>query len=688
MKNVTQIELETADEDNINLAKGLQSPLNFVNSQNASSVEVGGNPEALLAVVLLFRGASSDRQIHMEVDTGFEGSTCSCLVAGNEGWEALISRACRAVVEKKDRRRTTAEGTSRSRFRTAGSAGSSGDLGLRARARAKGVAPGLKCNPPRLYTFRPGPGPSRAPQGAGTHRCHRGEKARPGRTLGARSPGGEGRKRRQVLRAGCAATAGVASSAPLCRVLGAGFEPGALRLAEHSKLFLQRVLQKLRLFSKAEAALASTAEAMGSVRTNRYSIVSSEEDGMKLATMAVANGFGNGKSQVHTRQQCRSRFVKKDGHCNVQFINVGEKGQRYLADIFTTCVDIRWRWMLVIFCLAFVLSWLFFGCVFWLIALLHGDLDASKDSKACVSEVNSFTAAFLFSIETQTTIGYGFRCVTDECPIAVFMVVFQSIVGCIIDAFIIGAVMAKMAKPKKRNETLVFSHNAVIAMRDGKLCLMWRVGNLRKSHLVEAHVRAQLLKSRITSEGEYIPLDQIDINVGFDSGIDRIFLVSPITIVHEIDEDSPLYDLSKQDIDNADFEIVVILEGMVEATAMTTQCRSSYLANEILWGHRYEPVLFEEKHYYKVDYSRFHKTYEVPNTPLCSARDLAEKKYILSNANSFCYENEVALTSKEEDDSENGVPESTSTDTPPDIDLHNQASVPLEPRPLRRESEI
>ena len=41
------------------------------------------------------------------------------------------------------------------------------------------------------------------------------------------------------------------------------------------------------------------------VYTNRYSIVSSEEDGMKLATLAVANGFGNGKSKVHTRQQCR-----------------------------------------------------------------------------------------------------------------------------------------------------------------------------------------------------------------------------------------------------------------------------------------------------------------------------------------------------------------------------------------------
>uniref|UniRef100_A0A3Q3PY68 Uncharacterized protein n=1 Tax=Monopterus albus TaxID=43700 RepID=A0A3Q3PY68_MONAL len=358
--------------------------------------------------------------------------------------------------------------------------------------------------------------------------------------------------------------------------------------------------------------------------SHRYSIVSSEEDGMKLATITVPNGYGNGSvNKVHSQHQHQSRFVSKDGHCNVQFINVREKGQRYLADIFTTCVDIRWRWMLLIFFLSFLLSWLFFGFVFWVVALSYGDLE--NETQVCVSNVDSFTAAFLFSVETQTTIGYGYRYVTEECPIAVFMVVFQSIVGCIIDAFIIGAVMAKMAK-------------------DGKLCLMWRVGNLRKSHLVEAHVRAQLLKSHTTAEGEFIPLDQIDIDVGFDSGIDRIFLVSPITIVHEIDEESPFYDMSKEELEMSEFEIVVILEGMVEATAMTTQCRSSYVASEILWGHRFEPVLFEEKNYYKVDYSRFDNTYEVPSTPHCSARELAEKKSRTSSSrNAFCYENEVAL---------------------------------------------
>lgn len=360
----------------------------------------------------------------------------------------------------------------------------------------------------------------------------------------------------------------------------------------------------------------------------------------------------------------RQRFVGRDGRCNVTFVSMSERGQRYLSDLFTTCVDIRWRWMLVIFTLSFLLSWLLFGFTFWLIASAHGDLaiglDPSPDSSSaagdvragserevvdpCFLQVNSFMAAFLLSLETQTSIGYGFRSVTEECPLAVVAVVLQCIVGCIIGAFIIGAVMAKIAKPKKRNETLVFSDTAVVAMRDGKLCMMWRVGNLRKSHLVEAHVRAQFLKSRVTSEGEFLPLNNDDINVGFDTGTDRIFLVSPITIVHEINDESPFYEMDQKTLeDDSELEVVVILEGMVEATAMTTQCRSSYLSSEILWGHRFEPVLFERKDGYQVDYSFFNRTYKVPSTPSCSAKELTEQTRIQSSRSSFCYENEVAL---------------------------------------------
>uniref|UniRef100_A0A3B5QIL8 ATP-sensitive inward rectifier potassium channel 12-like n=1 Tax=Xiphophorus maculatus TaxID=8083 RepID=A0A3B5QIL8_XIPMA len=383
--------------------------------------------------------------------------------------------------------------------------------------------------------------------------------------------------------------------------------------------------------------------------SSRYSIVSTDEDMLKISSL----GLHNGHSPLTHTGRLRSRFVKKNGQCNVVFNNMEDKPRRYLADIFTTCVDIRWRYLLLIFTATFLLSWLLFGFIFWGVALAHGDFELdlpAKDKKRpCILHIQGFIGAFLFSIETQTTIGYGFRCVTEECPIAVVTVVVQSIVGCIIDSFMIGTIMAKMVRPKKRAQTLLFSHNAVIALRDGKLCLMWRLGNMRKSHIVEAHVRAQLIKPHVTAEGEYLPLEQTDIDVGYDDGLDRLFLVSPLVVVHEINKNSPLFNLSHSDLQKEDFEIVVILEGMVEATAMTTQARSSYLAREILWGHRFEPVVFEKGDRYHVDYSRFHKTYEVPSTPQCSARELSQKK---GHSGAFCYENEVALCCGDDADDE------------------------------------
>jgi len=73
----------------------------------------------------------------------------------------------------------------------------------------------------------------------------------------------------------------------------------------------------------------------------------------------------NGKILTRGSNQIRSRFVKKNGQCNVMFTNMEEKRQRYLADIFTTCVDIHWRYLLLLFCASFLISWLFFGLIFY-----------------------------------------------------------------------------------------------------------------------------------------------------------------------------------------------------------------------------------------------------------------------------------------------------------------------------------
>uniref|UniRef100_A0A8C4XF94 Potassium inwardly rectifying channel subfamily J member 21 n=1 Tax=Erpetoichthys calabaricus TaxID=27687 RepID=A0A8C4XF94_ERPCA len=340
----------------------------------------------------------------------------------------------------------------------------------------------------------------------------------------------------------------------------------------------------------------------------------------------LANDWsGHAAMDIDTRgKKRRQRYVEKDGKCNVHHGNVRET-YRYLSDIFTTLVDLKWRFNLLVFTMVYTTTWIFFGFIWWLIAYIRGDLEHAEDRSwtPCVNNLNGFVSAFLFSIETETTIGYGYRVITDKCPEGIILLLVQAILGSIVNAFMVGCMFVKISQPKKRAETLMFSNKAVISLRDGKLCLMFRVGDLRNSHIVEASIRAKLIKSKQTKEGEFIPLNQTDINVGFDTGDDRLFLVSPLIISHEVNEHSPFWEISRAQLEKEEFEIVVILEGMVEATGMTCQARSSYLDSEVMWGQRFMPVLTLEEGFYEVDYDTFHNTYETP-TPTCSAKELAE----------------------------------------------------------------
>lgn len=93
---------------------------------------------------------------------------------------------------------------------------------------------------------------------------------------------------------------------------------------------------------------------------------------------------------------------------------------------------------------------------------------------------------------------YGSKHTTEECPEAIFVMCLQSMTGVILQAFMVGIVFAKLSRPKKRTQTLLFSRNAVICQRDGQPCLMFRVGDMRKSHIIEAHVRAQMIKRKVS----------------------------------------------------------------------------------------------------------------------------------------------------------------------------------------------
>lgn len=68
------------------------------------------------------------------------------------------------------------------------------------------------------------------------------------------------------------------------------------------------------------------------------------------------------------------------------------------------------------------------------------DFTADNQWVPCVFNIHSFTSCFLFSIETQHTIGYGVRTTTEECPEAVFVMCFQSIYGVMVQAFMVGII--------------------------------------------------------------------------------------------------------------------------------------------------------------------------------------------------------------------------------------------------------
>lgn len=76
----------------------------------------------------------------------------------------------------------------------------------------------------------------------------------------------------------------------------------------------------------------------------------------------------------------KQRLINKSGEVKVRSKNVPRKMRRYLADIFTTMIDLRWKWVIFIFIVSYITSWVLFGFIWWLMAYLRG-------STVCVAKV-------------------------------------------------------------------------------------------------------------------------------------------------------------------------------------------------------------------------------------------------------------------------------------------------------------
>ena len=130
------------------------------------------------------------------------------------------------------------------------------------------------------------------------------------------------------------------------------------------------------------------------------------------ATKSRFNPFRkkSGLLNVLARQSTKNRIVAKNGQLNT--INEYHSS-KFWKDIFITLIDMNWGWIFLLFASAFFSSWLFFAVIWYATFWQHGDFVPENrdndDFRPCADNIIDFTSCFLFSLETQHTIGYGGR---------------------------------------------------------------------------------------------------------------------------------------------------------------------------------------------------------------------------------------------------------------------------------------
>ncbi|MGL5059367.1 MAG: ion channel [Microcoleus sp.] len=280
------------------------------------------------------------------------------------------------------------------------------------------------------------------------------------------------------------------------------------------------------------------------------------------------------------------RLVNRKGQFSLNIVRLGVP-RLHFADLYHWLLNLGWpQFFLLIF-----LTYTATNSLFALVYLAGGDCIAN-------ARHGSFKDAFYFSVQTMATIGYGSMYPRNDYANTVVAV--QALFGLWGVAMVTGLAFAKFSRPTAR---VIFSRVAVVAPFNGVPTLMYRTANQRRNQILEAQQRATLIRDEVTAEGElmrrFYDLQLIRSN-------SPIFALT-WTVMHAIDENSPLYNLTAKDLVEHQAEIVITLTGLDETVSQTIHARHSFVASEVLWNMRFVDIIARTPNGKRaVDYTRFH----------------------------------------------------------------------------------
>jgi inward rectifier potassium channel len=280
-----------------------------------------------------------------------------------------------------------------------------------------------------------------------------------------------------------------------------------------------------------------------------------------MARKSKDPGFG-----YNSKENAKS-VINDDGSSNVYHIN----RKRSVNDLYTYFIDISWWQFFALIILTYTLLNVLFG-------LLYVAIGIEEITKPKGTFFQDFLNGFFFSAQTLTTVGYGG--IAPKGITANFIAAFEAMIGLLSFSFITGMLYGRFSKPKAN---IRFSENLILRDFKGEKAIMFRLMNSRKTVMIEPEITVTLSVTEANKKKEFkrnfyqLKLER-----------NRIMYLPTIwTIVHEINEDSPLYKYTKEEIAKLDAHLYILINYHEESFSQKVYQINSYDFEDLITDVKY-----------------------------------------------------------------------------------------------------
>ncbi|MBV8465493.1 MAG: Inward rectifier potassium channel [Burkholderiales bacterium] len=210
-----------------------------------------------------------------------------------------------------------------------------------------------------------------------------------------------------------------------------------------------------------------------------------------------------------------------------------------------------------------------------------------------------FWGAFFFSVETLATVGYG-----DMHPMTLYghvVATTEIFAGMSNVAIVTGLIFARFSRPRA---IILFAEHPIVHPVNGKQTLTIRAANARQNVIVEANARLRLIRREVTSEG-YVMRRIHDLELVRDQ---QPMFVLGWNIMHVIDESSPLWGTTAEELVEKEGGLILTISGVDETTSQSMQGRKTYGADTMRWNMKYRDLLHvDDDGVTHMDFNHFHE---------------------------------------------------------------------------------